>query len=146
MEEERRRALGKAVRALAWRDHSAASLRAKLHRAGISAAAQADALDTLARAGYVDDGRFARARAAHLAARGYGDEWIRADLERQGVPAGVTAPALSELQPETERAEREWGRLGGGLRTARSLARRGFREETVEVLLAREPGTGVGYE
>jgi regulatory protein len=144
IDDERRNALENSVRALARRDHSAASLRAKLDRAGISDDAQADALETLARAGYIDDARFARARAAQLAGRGYGDEWIRMDLEAQGVAAEAAEPALAELDPEAERARREWVRLGGGLRAARTLARRGFSEEIIETLVAKDPGTGVG--
>ena len=66
-------------------------------------------------AGYIDDERFARDRAAHLAARGYGDEWIRADLEAQGVPAEAVDRALDELEPERERMAREAARLGGGV-------------------------------
>jgi regulatory protein len=140
VDDEGRKALDRSVRALARRDHSAASLRAKLDRAGISAGAQAEALDTLERAGYLDDARFARDRAVQLAERGYGDEWIRADLEAQGVAAGVAATALAELETEAERAERESLRLGGGLRAVRSLARRGFAEETLEALVAQDPG------
>ena len=141
---ERREALSRATRALARRDHSAASLRAKLERAGIPEPAQTDALEALARAGYLDDARFARDRAAHLAARGYGDEWIRGDLEAQGVPAEAVEPALDHLEPERERAAREAARLGGGLRAARSLARRGFSVESLEALVAQDPGAGVG--
>jgi regulatory protein len=141
---ERQKALDRATRALACRDHSAASLRAKLERTGVSEQAQDEALRTLTRAGYVDDARFARDRAAHLAARGYGDEWIRADLETQGVCAAEAEPALAQLDPEPERAAREAVRLGGGLRAARALARRGFSEETLEPLVARDPTTGVG--
>ena len=143
-DEEGREALDRSVRALARRDHSVASLRAKLERAGIPEAAQAEALDTLARAGYLDDARFARARAVQLAERGYGDEWIRGDLDAQGVGVEAAAAALAELQPEAERAERESVRLGGGLRAVRSLARRGFAEQTLEALVARDPGAGVG--
>jgi regulatory protein len=142
--DERRDALDRATRALARRDHSAASLRAKLERAGMSEGAQDDALETLARAGYLDDGRFARDRAAHLAARGYGDVWIRADLESQSVSAEVIEVALRVLEPEAERVAREAPRLGGGLRAARSLARRGFSEESLEPLVAQDPATGVG--
>ena len=142
--DERREALDRAQRALARRDHSSASLRAKLDRAGISEPAQAEALEVLARAGYLDDARYARDRAAHLAARGYGDEWIRGDLEAQGVPAEAVGPALDELERERERAAREAVRLGGGLRAARALARRGFAEESLEALVAQDPGAGVG--
>jgi regulatory protein len=137
---ESHEALDRAVRALARRDHSAASLRAKLERAGVSVEAQADALETLERAGYIDDRRFASARAEHLAARGYGDEWIRADLERQGVAAETVADALGGLEPEAQRARPEWEKLAGGAPAARTLGRRGFAAETIEALLARDPG------
>ena len=128
-ERERQKALDRAVRALARRDHSAAELRAKLDRAGISEDAQTDAVGTLERVGYVDDARYARDRAAHLAGRGYGDEWIRADLE-------TAEPALTALEPEVERAGREATKAGGGTRAVRTLARRGFSEDTLESLLA----------
>lgn len=143
-DEERRDALLRATRALARRDHSSASLRAKLDCAGISEDAQADALAALARGGYLDDERFARDRATHLAARGYGDEWIRGDLEAQGAPAEAAGAALDGLEPERERAKREARRLGGGLRAVRTLARRGFSEESLEALVAQDPGAGVG--
>jgi regulatory protein len=144
MEDERRRALTRAARALARRDHSAASLRAKLARAGISEPVQGEALEVLARAGYVDDERFARDRAAHLASRGYGDEWIRADLDGQGVGAEAVEAALEALAPEAERARHEGDRLGGGVLAARTLARRGFAEDSLERLVAQDPDTGVG--
>ena len=134
-DDERRRALDRSIRALARRDHSAAALRAKLERAGISPTAQTDVVETLERVGYVDDERFARDRAAQLAERGYGDEWIRGDLEAQGVGRELVDPAVASLQPEYDRAAREAARAGGGLRSVRMLARRGFSEETLEVLL-----------
>ena len=136
--------LDRAVRALARRDLSAESLRAKLARAGVSEEAQNDALETLERAGYVDDARFARARAEQLVTRGYGDDWIRADLDAQGVVAEVAADAIAGLEPEAERARGEWAQLRGGLAAARTMARRGFAEETLEALLAQEPSAGVG--
>jgi len=142
--EECREAIDRSVRALARRDHSAASLRAKLERAGVSEDAQAEALETLERAGYLDDARFARERAEHLAARGYGDDWIRADLEAQDVGGEAAADAVSALEPEVTRARREWAKLEGGVLAAQKLARRGFAEETLDALLARDPATGVG--
>jgi regulatory protein len=146
--EERREALDRSIRALARRDHSAASLRAKLDRSGLSGEAQTEALETLARAGYLDDARFARDRAEELAARGYGDDWIRAYLQAQGVAAAMVADALTGLEPEAERAARQWTKLSGGVRAARTLARRGFAEDTLEALLAgsvaHDPPTGVG--
>ena len=134
---ERERALERAVRVLARRDHSATSLRTRLERAGISPDAQAHAVEALERVGYVDDRRFAENRAARLAERGYGDEWIRADLEAQGVGAETAAASLAGLEPECERAERVALRAGDGVRAARLLARRGFSDETLERFLAR---------
>lgn len=146
--EERREALDCSIRALARRDHSAASLRARLERAGFSEEAQTQALEALERAGYLDDVRFARGRAEQLAARGYGDDWIRADLEAEGVAAARVADALAWLEPEAERAARQWSKLSGGVRAARTLARRGFAEDTLEALVAgsvaHDPASGVG--
>ena len=119
-------------------------MRIKLARAGASEHAQREALEKLERAGYVDDARFACARAEFLAARGYGNEWIRGDLEAQGVAGETAGEALAGLEPEAERALREWARLRGGLGAARTLARRGFAEETLESLLAQDPSAGVG--
>jgi regulatory protein len=145
---ERARALERAVRALALHDHSSARLRAKLERAGVSEAAQSETIETLERAGYVDDARFAQARAAHLAGRGYGDDWIRADLEAQGVAREAVEPAVEALEPEVQRAAREATTAGGGVRAARALARRGFSEESLETVLAGvvadDPPEGVG--
>ena len=147
---EEERAVDRAVQALVRRDHSTASLRAKLDRAGFSESAQAAALDRLGRAGYVDDLRYARGRAVLLADRGYGDGWIRADLERQGVERETAGSALSVLEAEPERARREAAKAGGGVRALRSLARRGFSEEALEAVaaggVAHDAPEGVGYE
>jgi len=134
---EREAALERAVRALARRDHSTASLRAKLRRAGISEDAQTHAVDALERVGYVDDRRFAQDRVAQLAERGYGDEWIRSDLEAQGVSTETASASLAGLEPEDERAMRVASRAGDGVRAARLLARRGFSDETLERFVAR---------
>jgi hypothetical protein len=60
------------------------------------------------------------------------------------VAADVAAEALSGLAPEAERAREEWETLAGGTQAARALARRGFAEDTLEALLAQDPGRGVG--
>jgi regulatory protein len=134
--DEREVAIERAVRVLARRDHSAADLRAKLDRTGLSDQAQTDAVETLERIGYVDDERFARDRAGRLAERGYGDDWIRADLEAQGVDAETVAASVAALEPEAERADRAAAGTGDAERCLRRLARRGFSEETIERLAA----------
>jgi SOS response regulatory protein OraA/RecX len=120
-----------AARALEHRDRSRQELDARLARAGVDAAGRAEALETLERVGYVDDGRFARARAASLADRGYGDDGIRQLLEQQGIESDAAAEALAALPPERERAAELVARLGPGPKTAAHLGRKGFGEDAV---------------
>jgi SOS response regulatory protein OraA/RecX len=124
-------ALAVAGRALRRRDLSEARLSRRLERAGVAPAPRAATLRALGRAGLVDDRRLACDRAAALAARGYGDAWIRWDLEQQGIAAELVAEAIAGLEPEAARAERVMSQNGGGIRGARKLARRGFGEDAV---------------
>ena len=109
-----------ALRALRAADRSRAELDARLQRAGVEEAEREETLDSLERLGYLDDERTAALRAARLAERGYGDAYIRAELERRGLPAEA---AVADLEPEAERATRFTGRGTGW------LARRGFTSE-----------------
>jgi regulatory protein len=135
---ERDDAVETALRALRFRDRSAAELDARLARRGVEATEREQALETLERVGYVDDARFARSRAAALAERGSGDALIRHDLEERGVTAEHVEAALAELEPERERARALVAKRGSGPKTARFLAARGFDEETVSDLVAHE--------
>jgi SOS response regulatory protein OraA/RecX len=128
----RTEALGWAVRALRRRDLSRRALEQRLQRAGLTAEERRAALATLERAGLLDDGRFAVARAAALAERGYGDEAIRWRLEQEGVEPELAGRALASLEPESERAAGVVERRGAGRATAAYLARHGFAEDTVE--------------
>ena len=92
-----------ALRALRAADRSRSELDARLEQRGFADAERRRALDDLERLGYLDDARTATTRAERLAERGYGDTYIRADLERRGLP---TAHALACLEPESERAAR----------------------------------------
>jgi hypothetical protein len=47
----------------------------------------------------------------------------------------AVSSALEPLPPESERAERLAHKLGGGLRAARALARKGYPEDVVERVL-----------
>lgn len=127
-----------ALRALRSRDRSAAELAARLDERGVSAAEQAEALETLERIGYVDDDRFARTRAERLAERGSGDALIRHDLERRGLAAEHVEAALAALEPEGARAAGIVARRGPGPKTARYLASRGFAAEALEGVIAAE--------
>jgi regulatory protein len=134
-ESKRLEALSVATGALSRRDHSAAGLAATLERRGVPPHERARAVETLERAGYVDDARFAASRAAQLAGRGYGDEAIRYDLEQRGVGHEPIEAALAQLQPESLRAHDLVARLGSSPRTARRLAAKGFSADAVEFAL-----------
>jgi regulatory protein len=127
-----------AVRALRAHDRSAAELADRLERRGVGEATRAEALKRLERLGYLDDGRVARARAEQLAARGSGDAFIAADLERRGIDAELVRDVLEALEPEAERAARIVAERGATPKTARFLASRGFGEDAVAALVAAE--------
>ena len=78
-------------------------LRAKLDRAGSPSRTGSRARRARSAPATSMTHRFARDRAARLARRGYGDAWIRADLERQGVPPKRPS-GPRRLEPERERA------------------------------------------
>jgi regulatory protein len=128
----RHEALGRAARTLRARDRSARDVDSRLERAGFAPGERAEALGALERAGLVDDARFAAARAASLAERGWGDEAIAWQLERAGVAPELVAAAVAGLEPERDRAVRLAERRGGGAAAARFLMRRGFGEDAVE--------------
>ena len=127
-----------ALRALRFRDRSAAELDERLKQRGVGGGEREQALETLERLGYVDDERFARTRAEQLANRGFGDALIRDDLERRGLAADVVEPALGVLAPERERAALIAERRGRSVKTARYLTSRGFGEEALDALVAAE--------
>ena len=128
----RHEALVVSTRALRHRDLSARALERRLEQRAVGPAERAEALETLTRAGVVDDRRFARSRAAALAGRGYGDAAIRFDLKRHGVVAELVEETVAELDPEEARARRVAAAAGGGARAARVLARRGFGTDAIE--------------
>jgi SOS response regulatory protein OraA/RecX len=130
----RARALTAAGRALRRRDLSVRGLDVRLERAGVAPAGRRETLVTLQSAGLVDDARYATARAATLAERGYGDAAIRWDLERRGIDGERADAAVAALEPEAERARRVAEGRGGGVAALALLARRGFGEETVEAV------------
>ena len=136
-------ALSAAGRALRGRDLAAAELAHRLERAGVAPRPRAETLAVLDRAGLVDDRRFASDRSAALAERGYGEAWIRWDLERRGVAAELVESAIEVLVDERSRVGRILEERGGGARVARMLARRGFGEDAVE-LAANAPVAASG--
>jgi SOS response regulatory protein OraA/RecX len=135
-------ALAVATGSLRVRDLSSQALAERLRRANVAPELRKEAVSALERVGVVDDLRFATSRASALAARGYGDAAILADLERQGVPGELHADALAPLDPETDRAREVVRRRGGGAKTARFLASKGFGEEAREAALGADFANG----
>jgi SOS response regulatory protein OraA/RecX len=130
----RSEALGVALRALRHRDYSRSRLEARLAERGSSAVTLGDALETLERAGLVDDARVGIARARELAGRGFGDAAIRFALESEGLAADVVDDALAILDPEPERVSRLLDARGRSPKTLRWLAGKGFDASTLEDL------------
>jgi len=94
-------------------------------------------LESLGRAGLVDDARLAEARAGVLARRGYGDAAIRADLRRRLIGAEAASDAVAGLEPELTRVR---GQLAGKEITPallRRLAGRGFSRDTLDAVGSR---------
>jgi SOS response regulatory protein OraA/RecX len=139
-------ALAVAGRTLRRRDLSARRLAERLERAGVAPAAERSALEALTEARVLDDSRFATTRASTLADRGWGNAAIAARLEAEGVSEPDAREALAGLAPEPSRAQT----LSDGLERAKAcalLARRGFDQETIEVVvgsLDEDPGGGLG--
>ena len=130
-------ALDLAVGALRAHDRSRSDIEERLVRAGVAPGEIRETLETLERLGYLDDERFARARAEELARRGYGNEWIRHDLREHGVERETAAAAVEALPTEPERVVRLVSGSGGASdrRLAARLQRKGFGAESVEAAL-----------
>lgn len=123
-------AVDAAARLLRHGDRSRAELERRLTERELDAESVREALDTLERVGVLDDERTASLRADRLAERGYGDAWIRAELERRALPVET---ALAELEPERERAARLVERKAV---SPAWLSRRGFDAEIVASVAA----------
>ena len=131
----RARAVDTALRAVSRREQSSAELDRRLRQRGFAPGLREETLNRLEHVGLVDDERYALRRAESLAERGQGDEAILWRLERDGVARETAAKAVAALAPERQRARLVVAAQGGGLRTARELARRGFGEDAVEEAL-----------
>jgi SOS response regulatory protein OraA/RecX len=131
----RAEALAAATSALARRDLSTARLEERLRHRGAAPPAAREALDTLARAGLLDDTRAACARARVLAGRGWGDCAIEERLEREGFREAERRTAVGGLASEPERAALVRDDRQDARRAWRRLAGRGFSSDAIESVL-----------
>ncbi len=134
----RSEALATATKALRARRLSVGALDERLRAAGASSEDRREALETLSRAGFLDDASLAASRAESLGARNFGDDAIRADLVRRGIEPELAEEALGLIVPESERARCIVGQRGRTAATARQLARKGFSADAVESVFAAE--------
>jgi SOS response regulatory protein OraA/RecX len=132
----RAEALAAATAALARRDRSVVGLAEYLARRGVGRKERAEAVERLGEVGYLDDARFATNRARSLADRGYGDDAVRFELEREGVGADELDTALAGLPPERERAVAVLRGARTPLLGIRRLAAKGFSADAIESALA----------
>jgi regulatory protein len=132
------------ARALRHRALTTHELDARLARRGVRTNDRAAAAGVLGAAGYLDDARFATARAAALAHRDSGDALIQDDLAQRGLDAETIAAALAGLPAEAERAAEIVYRRGRSMATARRLASRGFSPEAVDEALGYHVANGDG--
>jgi len=143
-------ALSHALKLLRHRDRSRHELALALSRKGFSDDVAQSTLSRLMQLGYLDDLRFARARAASLLSAGrLGEASVRARLLAHGLSDSEVDSALKDAMSEVGfdalaagRAlllrRRWWGRTLDAreqARAARFLSSRGFSEDVVERLL-----------
>ena len=136
--------LEQALRALRHRERSAAEVSRYLAERGVGDDERDEVLDVLARTSLVDDRRFAELRARSLAERGAGDDRIRHELARAGVDSEVIDEAVAALPPEADRVAGIVARRGGGPKTARYLAGKGFSEDVVRAVVAHSGDEALG--
>src|SRR6188474_3424523 len=97
----RERAAAVAVSALARRERSRADLDARLARAGVRDVERRETVERAARAGLVDDARFAAARAQQLAGRGAGTRscWPTSRTTESTTPSPARRSRSSSRSP-----------------------------------------------
>jgi regulatory protein len=128
----RAESLATAARALAQRPLSRRQVSERLRRRGVAPRVERETLGTLAAVGLVDDARLARARAAELADRGWGDLAIAERLRREGLEEAEVRAALADLPPEAGRAAALVADISEPRKAWSLLARRGFSPDASE--------------
>jgi regulatory protein len=125
-------------------DRSEQEIRSRLAASGESATTIAVAVRRLRHFRYLDDRRFALGVAEQAMRRGYGSEYVRAQLEHKAVAEHVIEQALhASFEDEAELARRALTRQfpeqprqpAERAKAARFLLRRGFPEAVVFAIL-----------
>lgn len=150
----REKAEKKAYRLLALRAHSEKELREKLGKGGFAAPVVAGVIEKCQEFGYLNDEKFARARARELAVnRLAGNRRIALDLRERGISEELCRQAIAEVRTEIseeDAVERLFRKKAKGIavacmdkrekaRLARSLMGKGF---PVGLIIRKFKGTG----
>ena len=96
----------KALQLLDKRDYSRAELLRKLTEKDYDEVEAAEAVDRLAELGFVDDARYAPIIVRHYAAKGYGPQRVRQELQRRGIPKDLWDEAMLEMPQQDDTIDR----------------------------------------
>lgn len=107
----RSRALERAFRLLARRDHTHQELALKLRHKGFDRVAVAGALARCRELGYLDDAKTAMLIAGQLTGRGYGPLRVRQTLMQKGVDDALIEKALTRCGDDAAQVQNARGQL-----------------------------------
>ena len=88
------------------RDYSRAELLKKLTEKDFAEAEAAAAVDRLTQLGFVDDARYAPLVVRRCAAKGYGPQRVRQELQRRGIPRELWDAAMQEMPEQEDTVDR----------------------------------------
>ena len=96
----------RALAMLDRRDYSRAELLKKLVEKGEDETEAAAAVERLAELGFVDDARYAPIIVRHYAAKGYGPQRVRQELQRRGIPKELWDEAMEQMPEQDDTIDR----------------------------------------
>ena len=96
----------RALAMLDRRDYSRAELLKKLTEKGEDETEAAAAVERLAELGFVDDARYAPIIVRHYAAKGYGPQRVRQELQRRGIPRELWDEAMEQMPEQDDTVDR----------------------------------------
>ena len=96
----------RALAMLDRRDYSRAELLKKLVEKGETEDDAAAAVERLAELGFVDDARYAPIVVRHYAAKGYGPQRVKQELQRRGIPRELWDTAMEQMPEQDDTVDR----------------------------------------
>ena len=96
----------RALAMLDRRDYSRAELLKKLAEKGVEETEAAEAVERLTELGFVDDARYAPIIVRHYAAKGYGPQRVRQELQKRGIPKDLWDEAMEQMPAQDDTVDR----------------------------------------